>query len=71
VYILCLSRAFDLCLATFVIAFMSFLSEVVVYKTAPLSSPGVWPAMAISSFVCFYLGLFGLYMLLNRSSFLE
>ena len=41
--------AYELCLWTFILAFASFSSEVFYYKTAPLSSPGVWPAMIISS----------------------
>ena len=39
---------YQLCLWSFVIAFTSFFLEVFVYKTAPLSSPGVFPAMILS-----------------------
>ncbi|KAJ3276791.1 ergosterol biosynthesis protein [Terramyces sp. JEL0728] len=41
--------AYDLCIATFGIALFSFTSEIFIYKTAPISSPGVFPAMLISS----------------------
>jgi hypothetical protein len=40
---------YQLCMISFMIAFLSFGLEVFVYKTAPLSSPGVYPAMIMSS----------------------
>ena len=40
---------YQLCFWTFLIAFGSFSSEVFIFKTAPLSSPGVYPAMIVSS----------------------
>lgn len=43
------SAAYDLALASFGIAFASFMSEVFVYKTASVYSPGVWPALLVSS----------------------
>jgi hypothetical protein len=39
---------YQLCMWTFVIALSSFSSEVFFYKTAPISSPGVYPAMIMS-----------------------
>lgn len=39
---------YQLCIWTFVIALSSFVSEIVVYKTAPLTSPGVYPAVLMS-----------------------
>ncbi|KAJ3402051.1 ergosterol biosynthesis protein [Chytridiales sp. JEL 0842] len=41
--------AYQMCMWTYAIALASFFSEVFVYKTAPLRSPGVFPAMIISS----------------------
>ncbi|EGF79926.1 hypothetical protein BATDEDRAFT_25441 [Batrachochytrium dendrobatidis JAM81] len=41
--------AYHMCMWTYVIALSSFSLEVFVYRTAPLSSPGVFPAMIISS----------------------
>ena len=40
---------YQLCMISFMIALLSFGLEVFVYKTAPLSSPGVYPAMIMSS----------------------
>eukprot|EP00842_Homolaphlyctis_polyrhiza_P005582 jgi/Hompol1/6024/HPOL_002350-RA len=40
--------AYQLCMWTYVIAFLSFGSEIFVYRTAPLSSPAVFPALIIS-----------------------
>lgn len=43
------SGVYDLCIGTFLIAFCSFVGEVLVYKTAPWYSPGVWPALLVST----------------------
>ena len=40
---------YQLCMISFMIALISFGLEVFVYKTAPLSSPGVYPAIIMSS----------------------
>ncbi|KAH6564707.1 hypothetical protein BASA50_009463 [Batrachochytrium salamandrivorans] len=40
---------YQICMWTYVIALTSFLSEIFIYRTAPLSSPGVFPALIISS----------------------
>ncbi|KAI8911097.1 hypothetical protein EDD86DRAFT_204390 [Gorgonomyces haynaldii] len=47
--------AYDLCWMTFFLAFASFYLEVFVYKTAPLSSKGVWPAMLVSTTGIFWM----------------
>jgi hypothetical protein len=41
-------QAYDLAMATFVIAFFSFFSEVFVFRTAPIQSPGVFPTFIIT-----------------------
>ncbi|KAJ3080839.1 ergosterol biosynthesis protein [Rhizoclosmatium hyalinum] len=41
--------AVKLCMITFACALFNFLGEIIVHKTAPVSSPGVWPALAVSS----------------------
>ncbi|KAJ3281900.1 ergosterol biosynthesis protein [Rhizoclosmatium sp. JEL0117] len=40
---------YQLCMITFACALFNFLGEIIVHKTAPVSSPGVWPALAVSS----------------------
>ncbi|KAL2919039.1 ergosterol biosynthesis protein [Polyrhizophydium stewartii] len=40
---------YQMCMWTFVLALGSFFSEVFVYRTAPISSPGVFPALIIST----------------------
>ena len=40
--------SYHLCMATFMFALFSFTMEVFIFKTAPISSPGVFPAMLIS-----------------------
>ncbi|KAI8907467.1 hypothetical protein DFJ77DRAFT_475582 [Powellomyces hirtus] len=40
---------------TFVLAGFSFYTEVFLYKTAKISSPGVWPAMLISPISLFWM----------------
>lgn len=40
--------AYDLTIGTFVLALMSFGSEVFVFKTAPITSPGVFPVFIIT-----------------------
>ncbi|KAJ3262319.1 ergosterol biosynthesis protein [Boothiomyces macroporosus] len=55
--------AYDLCLATFAIALFSFSSEIFVYKTAPITSPGVFPAMLISTtMLVWMLSSYGVYV---------
>ncbi|KNC99028.1 uncharacterized protein SPPG_05977 [Spizellomyces punctatus DAOM BR117] len=39
---------YNLTMYTFGLALFSFTTEVFVYKTAKISSPGVWPALLIS-----------------------
>ncbi|KAI8621565.1 Erg28 like protein-domain-containing protein [Chytriomyces sp. MP71] len=53
---------YQLCMLTFSLALFGFLGEVFVHKTAPMTSPGVFPAILISS--C-SLG----YMILNYSQY--
>jgi hypothetical protein len=40
--------AYDLTMATFIVALFSFSTEVFVYKTAPLTSPGVFPTFFVT-----------------------
>ncbi|KAI8819721.1 uncharacterized protein EV422DRAFT_104303 [Fimicolochytrium jonesii] len=40
---------------TFAFALFSFTTEVFVHKTAPVSSPGVWPALLISPISLFWM----------------
>jgi Erg28 like protein len=50
------TQVYQLTLMTFLIAFLSFNLEVFVYKTAQIQSPGVFPAMIISTaFTCWML----------------
>ena len=46
---------YQLCMITFMIAMLSFGMEVFVYKTAPISSPGVYPAMIMSTVMFFWM----------------
>ncbi|KAI8924481.1 hypothetical protein BC831DRAFT_465560 [Entophlyctis helioformis] len=41
--------AYQMAMWTYVFALLSFASEILVYRTAPLSSPGVFPAIIIST----------------------
>lgn len=40
---------YQMCLWTYAIALGSFLTEVFIYRTAPLTSPGVFPALIVST----------------------
>ncbi|KAI9204215.1 uncharacterized protein BJ171DRAFT_506592 [Polychytrium aggregatum] len=39
---------YEICMLTFVVALGSFASEIFVYGTAPISSPGVFPTLIIT-----------------------
>ncbi|KAJ1560060.1 ergosterol biosynthesis protein [Cladochytrium tenue] len=41
--------AYQLCMWTFALALGSFTSEIFLFETAPISSPGVFPALIVSS----------------------
>jgi hypothetical protein len=49
------AAVYQLCMISFVIALVSFGLEVFVYRTAPLSSPGVYPALMMSSIMFFWM----------------
>ncbi|KAJ3237582.1 adenine phosphoribosyltransferase [Chytriomyces hyalinus] len=40
---------YNLCMLTYVLVTFSFTTEIFIHKTAPLSSPGVWPALLIAT----------------------
>ncbi|KAI9336330.1 hypothetical protein BDR26DRAFT_864922 [Obelidium mucronatum] len=49
---------YQLCMWTYGLACFAFLGEVFIHKTAPLSSPGVWPALIFSSCGLTYMALY-------------
>ncbi|KAI8811793.1 hypothetical protein BJ742DRAFT_795509 [Cladochytrium replicatum] len=48
-YHLSIEPMYKLLMLTYVMSGGSYILEIFVYKTAPVSSPGVWPALIISS----------------------
>ncbi|KAJ3012859.1 UNVERIFIED_CONTAM: ergosterol biosynthesis protein [Siphonaria sp. JEL0065] len=48
---------YQLCMWTFGLALFNFLGEVFYHKTALISSPGVWPALLVSSFGVTFMAL--------------
>jgi hypothetical protein len=41
-------EAYEMAMATFAVAFFSFSTEVLVFKTAPITSPGVFPTFFVT-----------------------
>ncbi|KAJ3393004.1 ergosterol biosynthesis protein [Chytriomyces hyalinus] len=54
---------YNLCMLTYVLVTFSFTTEIFIHKTAPLSSPGVWPALLIATASLTY-------MVVNRDFYL-